>query len=186
MCALPSPHGAVCGACLVHRPAFDRTVALYRYAFPADRLVQSLKYGSRLPAARWFAEALAARVGVPPRVDLIVPVPLAAARLRERGFNQSVEIARRLAPLVGVPISLDAIARVRSTVTQTALPVGDRARNVRGAFAASVAVLGARIAVVDDVMTTGATLAEIARVAKRAGAVSVENWVVARAYTPRT
>ena len=115
-------------------------------------------------------------------VDFIAPVPLAPARLRERGFNQSAEIARRVARELAVPLVLDAIERIRATATQTDLPVAARARNVRGAFVARAAVIGARIALVDDVMTTGATLAEIARTAKRTGARSIENWVVARAY----
>lgn len=148
-----------------------------------DRLLQAYKYGSALPLAAVFADMLADVVSVSGSegLDAIVPVPLVAGRLRERGFNQSHEIARRLAARRGLPVRPHWLVRTRATAVQADLDHGERARNVRGAFAAGGPVAGLRVAVVDDVMTTGATLEETARVLRAAGAAHVENWVVARA-----
>jgi len=173
-CALPSPAGAVCGNCLNRPPHFDATLALWRYEFPCDRLVQALKYRARLALAGFFARSLASRPL--PEVDLIVPMPLHPKRLAERGFNQALEIARHL----GRPIEPRGVLRVKDTLPQTELPYEERAKNVRGAFLCRVDLSGASVAVLDDVMTTGATLNELARVLKRAGATRVENLVIAR------
>lgn len=177
VCATPSPAASVCGACLVAPPAFDATLAVWPYAFPIDRLVQALKYQGNLPVARLFGAMLAARTAARV-VDLVVPMPLSRERLRTRGFNQAMEIARTAT--AGKDIATDGIERVRDTASQTDLPYAERARNVRNAFACRPSLDGLRVAVVDDVITTGASLAELARTLKRAGAVAVENWVIAR------
>jgi ComF family protein len=182
-CALPSPRGATCGRCLAHAPAFDATVAALAYAFPADALVHALTFRGALALAAVLGAHLERALG-DALVDLIAPVPLSAQRLRERGFNPALEIARTLSrrgPLV--PALLE---RSRDTPPQTALPWGERQRNVRGAFrvARGSEVTDASVAVVDDVMTTGATLDEIARTLKEAGAARVSCWVVARTPAP--
>ena len=177
-CALPSPAGAVCGSCLDRPPHYDRTLALWRYEFPCDRLVQALKYRARLALAGFFARSLASRPL--PEVDLIVPMPLHPKRLAERGFNQALEIARGLARHLGRPIEPRGVLRVKDTPPQTRLPYEERAKNVRGAFLCKLDLSGTSVAVVDDVMTTGATLNELARALKRAGAARVENFVIAR------
>jgi ComF family protein len=168
----------VCGSCLNHPPHFDATLALWRYEFPCDRLVQALKYRARLALARFFARSLASRPM--PEVDLIVPMPLYPKRLAERGFNQALEIARGLARHLGSPIAPRGVLRLKDTLPQTQLPYEERAKNVRGAFTCKLDLSGKKIAVVDDVMTTGATLNELARALKRAGATRVENFVIAR------
>ena len=178
-CALPSPRGAVCGNCVNHPPRFDRTVALWRYDFPCDALVHALKYGGRIALAGFFARSLSRR-GLQ-AVDLVVPIPLHPKRLAERGFNQALEIARELARCDEVVVASKGLRRVKDTLPQTGLPLERRATNVRGAFECDLDLSNKSVAVVDDVMTTGATLDELARVLKRAGAVRVENWVVARA-----
>lgn len=177
-CALPSPGGSVCGSCLSKPPHFDGTLALWPYEFPCDRLVQALKYRARLTLAGFFARALASRPL--PEIDLIVPMPLHPRRLAGRGFNQALEIARGLARRVGRPIEPRGALRVMDTPPQTGLPYEERAKNVRGAFLCKLDLSGASVAVVDDVMTTGATLNELARTLKRAGAARVENLVIAR------
>jgi len=177
VCAAPSPAASVCGACLAAPPAFDATIAVWPYAFPIDRLVQALKYRGNLPVARLFGAALATRTAARV-VDVVVPMPLSRERLKTRGFNQAMEIARAAAPREA--IETDAVERVRDTPSQTDLPYVERARNVKSAFACRRKLDGLRAAVVDDVVTTGASLAELARTLKRAGAVSVENWVIAR------
>jgi ComF family protein len=180
-CALPAVSNTLCGACQRHPPQFDATFAACRYDFPLDRLMQAYKYDGTLAMGALFAHLLGNVLIGSPNVDLIVPLPLAPRRLRERGFNQSHEIARRLGSRTGIDVDPMAATRIRDTTVQAKLPVDDRSRNVRNAFTATSAVIGRRIAVVDDVMTTGATLEEFARTLKSHGALHVENWVVARA-----
>lgn len=179
VCALPAPEGAACGACQASPPHFDASIAAFRYAFPVEHLVQELKYRHRLPLAGWLAEALMGRVAAA-GVDCLIPLPLSAQRMRERGFNQAQEIARPLAHRLGRPLVSDACARVRDGAPQASLPWKERQANIRHAFECRLDLTGKAIAVVDDVMTTGATLNEFARTLKRHGAARIENWVVAR------
>jgi ComF family protein len=179
-CALESPRGEVCGRCLSKPPHYDATVAALAYEFPADALVQSLKFRGELALAEHLG-AILDRCIAGQDVDSVIAVPLSADRLRSRGYNQAVEIARRVARR---PVELDLCVRERDTPAQMDLPYAERRRNVRGAFRCTRALPGASVAVVDDVMTTGATLDEIASVLKRAGAARVVNWVVARTSPP--
>jgi ComF family protein len=172
--------GAVCGHCLRHRPAFDRTEAVFAYAFPLDVLVQHCKYRGALELTELFAQALGTRPLDQGGVDLIVPMPLHPARLGERGFNQAAEIARRVAARLGFSWQADACERVRNTPPQAGLALKARRRNLRGAFTCKQDLSGRRVALVDDVMTSGASLNELARVVKQAGASHVEAWVAAR------
>lgn len=183
-CALPGSSGGVCGRCLAQPPRYDGTLAAVAYAFPADILVQALKFRGELALAPLLGELLLERIAAAPRPECLVPVPLAADRLRARGFNQAMEIARRVGRKAGIPLAPELCTRVRDTPAQTDLPWAERARNVRGAFAVAGQLDGARIAVLDDVMTTGATLDAVADAFKRAGAASVECWVVARTLPP--
>jgi ComF family protein len=186
VCALPTASGAVCGHCLAHPPPFDATLAAFAYAFPVDRLMHAFKYHGRVGLAEWGAAAIRARVAarasaLPQR---LIALPLSRERQRERGYNQAHEIARALGRELSIPLVRDGVRRDRFAPPQAALPWGERARNVRGAFACEVDLKGLTVAVVDDVMTTGASLAEFARTLKRAGATWVENWVVARTLPP--
>lgn len=181
-CALRVPMaGCRCGHCLRAPPHFDATVALADYAPPVDRMVAALKFNGRLPLADVFGRLLA-RAAAPMlrEIDALCAVPLAFERQAERGFNQAHEIARRIARDSRRPLRADLLLRTRHTAAQMQLPQDERRRNVRGAFAARANVAGLRVAVVDDVMTTGATLDEVAAALKRAGAASVLNLVVAR------
>jgi len=179
-CALASPAGAVCGRCLTQVPAYDATVAALAYAFPADVLVQALKFRAELALAPLLGRLLADRVAGR-KVDCIVPVPLSPQRLRGRGYNQALEVARHVAKATGTRLAPELCERTRDTSAQMDLPTAERGRNVRGAFDCPRLVEGT-IAVLDDVMTTGATLHEVAAALKRAGAARVENWVVARTF----
>ncbi len=178
VCALPTWDGATCGRCLRHPPHFARTVAPYAYAFPLDQLVQAFKYGTRLQLAHSLAAKLAECVQVLP--DCIAPMPLHPLRLRERGFNQSLLLARHLGNSLNIPLLPDACQRVRNTAPQSTLPWKERGKNMRNAFACSPAVAGKHVAVVDDVMTTGASLNELALALRHAGALEVSTWVIAR------
>lgn len=180
VCALPTPGASVCGACLKQPPHFDATQAVFRYEFPVDSLIRSLKYAHRLASADFLGRTLM-QLPAPFRPDLILPVPLSPARLAERGFNQALELARPLARALGVSPEIDRIHRRRDTTPQASLPWKERATNIRHAFECDVDLTGKAVLVVDDVMTTGATLDELARTLKARGAVRVENRVLARA-----
>lgn len=179
ICALPLPSPGPCGACLKRPPHFEQTIARWAYGFPLDTLVHLLKFSHRLPVADFFATALLE--STIPAGDLLLPVPVSAERLRERGFNQSVEIAKVLGRHLGLPVSIHDCLRTTDTAPQSSLPWTLRRKNMRNAFESRRDFSGAHIVVVDDVMTTGATLDELARTLKKHGAVSVTNWVVARA-----
>jgi len=194
ICALPSPLGATCGHCIKTPPHFQHTVAVFSYAFPLDKLIHALKYGERLELVNSFADQLAQRAQTRP--DHIIPMPLHPARLRERGFNQSLELARRVGKNLNIPVQLNSVQRVRDTPPQSSLSRQARNKNMRQAFAytqdigvqnlAGINLLGENltgqhVAIVDDVMTSGASLNEVARVLREAGAREVSAWVVARA-----
>jgi ComF family protein len=183
-CALESEGGALCGPCLARPPSYDATHAALAYRFPADVLVQALKFRSELALAPLLGRLLVARVARSEPVQFLVPVPLSSERLAERGCNQALEIARSVARATGARLAPELCERVRHTSAQAALPVDERARNVRGAFRCAGLVAGATVAVLDDVMTTGATLDAVARAFKDAGAARVLNWVVARTPAP--
>lgn len=184
VCAAPSPTGATCGACLKAPPRFDATFVGCSYAFPVDALIRALKYRRTLAAAGALAEVLARGLWGAPAPDLVVPVPLSAERERARGFNQSLEIARCLPARWRRAIDAAALVRTHDTPPQAALPLVDRARNVKGAFRAARTLDAMSIALVDDVMTTGATLDAAAAALKAAGARDVVAWVVARTPPP--
>jgi ComF family protein len=186
-CAVPLPAGAppgcICGRCLRRPPQFDQALAPYHYAYPLDRLVKDLKYHARLAYGRILGTLLAQRVRTHAATlpELIVPVPLFPARHRERGFNQSVEIARHVSGELRVPLGERVCRRVRATADQTTLTARERRRNVRGAFALERPLRLQHVVILDDVLTTGSTANEFARTLKRAGVKEVSVWAVARA-----
>ena len=181
VCAVPTAGGDVCGRCLKDVPNFKRTVACFAYTFPLDKLVQALKYGEQLVLVNSLADKLAQRVQMEqPRPDYLVPMPLHPARLRERSFNQSLELARRVGYKLSIPVLSDACQRVRDTPPQFSLSWSERDKNVRRAFACTQDFSGKSVAVVDDVMTSGASLDELALTLRKAGATEVSAWVIAR------
>jgi ComF family protein len=183
-CASPyaEPSGELpCGACQQHPPPYLRVRAPFRYAAPVDGLVQGGKYAGRLDwlaaLGRQLSESL---TPYPLEVDALVPVPLHRSRLRERGYNQSLELARPLAKRLKLPIHMG-VERVRATATQTGLSRDERRSNLREAFAVRGTARDMRLAIIDDVMTSGATADALTRCLLKAGAKSVEVWVMARA-----
>lgn len=179
VCALPG--AGICGACLKRTPAFDGTCAAFTYDFPLDRLIQTFKYQHRLALSQWMGEALyAALPMLPAPPDLILPMPLHPRRLAERGFNQAVELARPVAQRSGIELDVHSLGRALDTPPQASLPWKARRKNIRGAFLCLRDLSGLHVVVVDDVMTTGATLDEVARCLKTRGAAQVTNLVVAR------
>ncbi len=182
----PAAQAIRCGRCLSDPPAFDDSTILTDYAPPIDTLIHDLKFRARLPLARAFGHLLlrAASPGTVDlsRADLLLPVPLSSARLEQRGFNQAVEIARPLAQAWQLPLATEVCVRLRDTPAQTGLPLAQRRVNMRGAFAVRqrAAIDGRHVVLIDDVMTTGHTLNELAACLKRHGAACVSNLVVAR------
>ena len=179
-CGEETTLGERCGACLKDPPAFARTIALFRYEFPVDRLIQALKYGHQLALATWLGHRLGDRL-VAEDYDLLLPLPLHPSRLRTRGFNQSLEIARVTSKALAIPMNPAILTRIRATPPQAELPLKERGRNVRGAFECAHDLAGKRILLVDDVMTTGSTLREAARILKLHGAGQITVAVAARA-----
>ena len=151
---------------------------MFAYAFPINKLVLALKHSEQLLLVNSFADKLAQRVEVRP--DCLIAMPLHPARLRERSFNQSLELARRVGQKIDIPLLLHACQRVRDTPPQTTLSRRERSRNMRRAFVCTQDLTGQHVAVVDDVMTSGASLSEVAQVLRKAGAREVSAWVVAR------
>lgn len=176
---------ALCGRCLRRPPFFDRALTALHYRYPAAELIQRFKFQQGLSAGRLLAQLLSDRLRSRdlPQPDWVMPVPLSRQRLRQRGFNQALEIARVIAADQNWPLATHALQRVRDTPAQSGLTAVARRRNVRGAFAlrAGFSVENARLLLVDDVLTTGATLSEIAKLLKRAGAAEVMVAALARA-----
>ena len=178
-CALPTD-GNLCGACLKTPPEFDSVTAAFIYAFPTDALIQSLKYHANLAITCVLAEKLIEAAPGSVGADFFLPVPLAREKQRERGFNQAHEIAKILGRYYGVPVEANLCGRVRNTFSQTSLPWSERTKNIRGAFSCTHDLTGKKIILVDDVLTTGATLNELAKTLRKQGAAEIRAWVVVR------
>ncbi len=184
-CALPlsiTTTEALCGRCQTQPPAFEACLSPFHYQAPLDHLLLDLKFNGRLTQARLLGELmtqwLVSVVDVPP--EQIIPVPLHATRLRERGFNQAVELARPIARHFDVPLNLHGVRRTRATPPQSDLSRKERLKNIRGAFEVMQPLSG-NVVIIDDVMTTGSTAHELAEALLNAGAEQVEVWVCARA-----
>ncbi len=185
-CALPlGTSAAHCAACAEQQPAQSSAIAPLRYEFPVDHLVAGLKYHRHLENAPLLGQLLLEAVQDQPAPDLLLPVPLHPRRLAERGYNQAVEIARPLAKHFDRPLEIRLLERQRATTAQMTLDAEARARNPRGAFRLNKARLAElkevqSVAIIDDVMTTGATLAEMAALLACAGIADIRFWIVAR------
>lgn len=183
LCALPLPKHGLCPSCQLRPPPFARTIAALRYEYPADRLIQRFKFEER-PGYALTLGVLLARIAAAlsdPLPDALVPVPLHRGRLAERGYNQSLELAKTVAAEIGLPLLPRACRRVRPTLAQSSLDPAARRRNIRGAFSIEPQSLPPRLAIVDDVMTSGQTVTELARVLRQGGVVWIEVWCLARA-----
>ncbi len=181
---LPADPGAMpCATCQASPLPLEAVIAPLCYAFPVDVAIQAIKYRGRLEYVAAFTHILlAARDRLPPAIDSIVPVPLYWARQGRRGFNQAQELARPLARELGLPLAAP-VSRVRGTRAQAGLRAAQRRRNLKGAFAICEPLEGRHLLLVDDVMTTGTTLVELAGCLRGAGAERVSALVVARAAT---
>jgi ComF family protein len=181
-CGLPlALPAAACGRCQRQPPPLTETRAVFRYEPPLDRLLPRLKFHNDLAAGRLLGRLMADALIGAERPDALVPLPLHRTRLRSRGFDQSLELAKPLARARCVPLLGDALVRVRDTAPQSRLDAAARRRNLRHAFAVRTgAALPAHIALIDDVMTTGTTLHAAADALLHAGVARVDAWVCAR------
>lgn len=178
-------HELKCGTCLSQPPDFDLTHALFPYQPPISHLITQLKFQHQLSHAQALGELMRERIQTQwylhqPLPDLIIPVPLHPQRLRQRGFNQAIEIARPIAKVLGLPIDYHSVKRVKNTLAQSGLPAEDRKHNIAQAFTVSRDYTGINVAVIDDVITTGHTIMECCRMIKRNGAAAIHVWCCAR------
>ena len=197
-CALPNASGATCGSCLRYPPPYQRCVAGVLYGFPWDRLITRFKFHDQPELATLLADVLAGVLAdLPsdtpaqaqaPSVDLVLPVPLSASRLAERGYNQAWELARRVAARRQLPADAGLLLRLRDTPHQIGLSRHERIRNLVDAMwvdpNASAWLAGRQIALVDDVLTTGGTAVAATQALLAAGAAGVQVWVLARTPAP--
>lgn len=191
ICALPLPAaGMVCGQCLQRPPAFQRVIVPWRYDFPMDSLISRFKHQEKWPYGRLMSELLGQLLHYRfdedlPRPDLLLPVPLSRRRLRQRGFNQAGMLAHWLGSQLQLRVDAQLLKRIQDTPAQQGLDARARHRNLRQAFAlaAHAPVAGRHLALVDDVLTTGATAQALARLLLDAGAQRVDVYCLAR--TPR-
>ncbi|HEX7011095.1 MAG TPA: ComF family protein [Steroidobacteraceae bacterium] len=174
----------LCGACLHERPPYESSFVPFRYVYPLDHLVRSLKFHGRLACGRVLGWLFAQRLlsaRTEPLPQFVIPVPLAPRRYRERGYNQATELALAIRETLAISVRTDLAIRVRETKEQAGLHRKHRRRNVRGAFAITQSLPKCHVAIVDDVITTGSTVGELAAALRRAGASRIEVWGIARA-----
>ena len=183
-CALPLPleTDIPCGNCQKHPPAYDRSLALFRYEEPVRHLIHALKFQARYACARLMGGLLADKlVGLEEQPSIIIPVPLHPSRYHERGYNQSLEIARTLSNRLDIPVDYQSCIRLNATQPQTELTAVQRRRNIKNAFTIAKPLKATRVAILDDVVTTGATVNELAKVLRKAGIERIDVWACARA-----
>ncbi|WP_447787350.1 double zinc ribbon domain-containing protein [Pseudomonas germanica] len=191
-CALPLlAAGLTCGECLLEPPAFEQVVVPWQYGFPVDSLITRFKHNAKWPFGHLLADVLGQYLqhrfdeGLP-RPDALLPVPLANKRLRQRGFNQAAMLARWLSESLDLPCEETVLRRVKDTDAQQSLDAKSRKRNLRNAFdlMPDAQVKNRHLALVDDVLTTGATAQALARLLMNAGAARVDVYCLARTPKP--
>lgn len=182
-CALPTFSGTLCGTCLQHPPAFDITLSTFRYAYPLDRMLQQFKYHQHLPIGNMLAATMLpglASLMAENTPDIMFAMPMHTQRVQQRGFNHALELAKHLQPYLQIPLEIEGCTRVVDTPSQAGMDMKTRTRNLRGAFASAKNWEGKHVMVVDDVMTTGASMHALAKVLKKSGAGRVTALVLAR------
>lgn len=187
-CANPLPDShtpLICGQCLKQPPPFDVTHALYFYKLPITQLILKLKFNHALLHAHILGHLLTKKICAEwylnkPLPSMIIPVPLHPDRLKERGFNQALEIARPVAKHLALPLNYHIGQRIKHTAAQAILPARQRQKNIKNAFTVTHNLSGQHIAIIDDVITTGHTIREFASALKSAGAQQIDVWCCAR------
>lgn len=185
ICAQPNPAGQPCGICIMRPPPYQRTIAVCEYAWPIIHCIRQLKFADRLLPAQFLGELLSTKIEADAdyqqqKPDLIIPVPLHPERLKQRGYNQALEIARPVAKNNGITLDISGVIRCKNTQPQSGLDANSRSKNLRNAFAVQDNYTNCHIAIVDDVITTGATAQALASVLLNHGAQRVDVWAVAK------
>ncbi len=182
VCAVTTVTGKICGQCLLNPPIIDNTIVLTDYAYPFDRYVRTIKYDQKPELIRSVAADLARLIARQEEMlpDIIVPVPLHASRMRQRGFNQASLLARHLGQILGAPVIDTIVVRNRETRSQSGLDHKQRRKNVHDAFTLNNNTDAMRIAICDDVITTGATINELGRLFRDRGCEDIQAWALAR------
>lgn len=186
-CAAPLSVGTTCGQCLQQKHPFNATYVLFDYQAPIDRLLLELKFNQALINARVLGELMAEKIHSTwyknnPLPDVMIPIPLHTTRLKERGYNQAIEIARPIAKFHRLPINIRACQRIKPTAPQAMLTATERENNVKQAFNSQARFDGQHIAVIDDVITTGNTVREFCHLLKNQGARHIDVWCCARPH----
>lgn len=181
-CAEPLPAVTLCRACQKRPQDFDSAWTAFTLAAPVHQSVLGLKYASRFEQARLLGRLMAQKLAqrAEPLPDLLIPVPLHRGRLFRRGYNQALELARGIAEVLAIEVDARSARRLRATEDQIGKSRAQRRRNLRKAFAIGRSLDGLHVALLDDVLTTGSTLSELARICRAAGAVRIEAWAAAR------
>jgi len=180
-CALPINNAYLCGHCLHQPPEQDLSFSLFPYLDPVDRLIADLKYHNKLFLSQFFAQLMSDKLRNRPPPDLLIPIPLHPNRLRQRGYNQSFELAKALSIQLSIPTSNRYLMRTIDTKSQASIPFKARKKNIEHAFKLIQTKVPPHIAIIDDVLTTGHTANAAAKQLRQAGATTIEIWTIARA-----
>ena len=181
----PSVESDCCGQCVSSPPPTKQCISLFHYQAPVDYLIKHMKYHNQLTIAEMMGKALAKKIRKLSKAlpEQIIPVPLHVERLKQRGYNQAIEISRQISTELNIPLNLTDCSRIKHTSPQFDIPATQRSKNIKNAFEISSQLQARHIALVDDVMTTGSTVWEIANSLLKSGVEQVDVWVCARATT---
>lgn len=179
-CSMPTPHSQLCGNCLTKPPEHDLSFSLFNYQQPVDQLIAAFKYHDKTYLTKLFADLMFQQLQHRPLPQLLVPIPLYHRRLRERGYNQSSELAKALSRRLAIAVCHHTLIRSRDTQPQASLPFSQRKRNIHKAFKLVNHKIPPHVALIDDVLTTGYTATAAAKLLRQNGAVTIEVWTIAR------
>jgi len=179
-CAMPTTHAQLCGKCLNHPPEQDLSFSLFRYHNPIDRLIADFKYHDKLYLSQLFSNLMSEQLITRPLPQLIIPIPLHAKRLIQRGYNQSLELAKALSKQLNIPLSNHTLSRVKNTPPQASLPFKQRKNNIQNAFSLNNSNIPSHLALIDDVLTTGHTANAAVKCLQQKGVETIELWTIAR------
>ena len=181
ICAKPHYASSVCGKCIISSPLFSTTSVLFNYAYPVKKIILDFKFRKRAEFSILFSDKLLDKIinkGKLP--ETLIPVPLHQKRQAQRGYNQSLELAKHLSKKLAIPVNTDLCKRIVNTDPQSELPMKSRQKNVKDAFALNNGNIPKHIAMIDDVITTGSTINEISKLFKKAGCERIDIWAIAR------
>lgn len=179
-CALPTFSAQLCGRCLSKPPEQHASMSLYKYQDPVDRLIADFKFKDKLYLSQFFAEQMVSKLNSRTLPELLIPIPLHPHRLKQRGYNQSFELAKSLSKYLTIPVSNNYLERIINTQSQSSMPFKQRKKNIQHAFRATDKQPPKHIALIDDVLTTGHTANAAAKTLKKVGVITIEVWTIAR------